>query len=34
MATDSHGNFYTAEINENSRVQKFVFTGMKSAPAK
>jgi DNA-binding beta-propeller fold protein YncE len=28
MATDSHGNFYTAEINENSRVQKFVFKGM------
>jgi hypothetical protein len=34
MATDSHNNFYTAEINENSRVQKFVFKGMKSTPAK
>jgi DNA-binding beta-propeller fold protein YncE len=29
MATDSHGNFYTAEINQNSRVQKFAFKGMK-----
>jgi DNA-binding beta-propeller fold protein YncE len=34
MATDSHGNFYTAEINENSRVQKFTFKGMVSTPAK
>jgi hypothetical protein len=34
MATDSHGNFYTAEINQNSRAQKFVFKGMVSAPAK
>src|SRR5205823_3531585 len=29
MATDSQGNFYTAEINENSRDQKFVFKGMR-----
>jgi hypothetical protein len=34
MATDSHGNFYTAEINQNSRAQKFVFKGMVSAPVK
>jgi len=34
MATDSHNNFYTAEINENCRVQKFVFKGMKPTPAK
>lgn len=34
MGTDSHGNFYTAEINENSRVQKFVFKGMASTSAK
>jgi DNA-binding beta-propeller fold protein YncE len=34
MATDSHGNFYTAEIKEGSRVQKFVFKGMASTPTK
>jgi len=34
MATDSHGNFYTTEINQNSRAQKFVFKGMVSVPAK
>jgi len=34
MATDSHNNFYTAEINENSRVQKFVFKGTTSTPTK
>ena len=35
MAADSHGNVYTAEINKNSRVQKFVFKGMvRSTPAK
>jgi DNA-binding beta-propeller fold protein YncE len=34
MATDSHGNFYTAEINENSRVQKFVFNGIVATPTK
>jgi DNA-binding beta-propeller fold protein YncE len=27
MATDSHGNFYTGEINQNSRPQKFVYKG-------
>jgi DNA-binding beta-propeller fold protein YncE len=31
MATDSKGNFYTAEINQNSRVQKFAFKGMAMA---
>ena len=31
MATDSHGNFYTAEINQNSRAQKFLFKGMSKA---
>ena len=31
MATDSHGNFYMAEIKEGSRAQKFVFKGMASA---
>jgi hypothetical protein len=34
MASDSHGNVYTAEINQNSRVQKFVFKGMALQPAK
>ncbi len=34
MATDSHGNFYTAEINENSRVQKFVYQGIASMEVK
>ena len=31
MATDSHGNFYTAEINQNSRAQKFLFKGIAQA---
>jgi hypothetical protein len=34
MATDSYGNFYTAETNQNSRAQTFMFKGMVSAPAK
>jgi hypothetical protein len=34
MATDSKGNFCVAEINENSRLQKFAFKGMASTPAK
>jgi hypothetical protein len=34
MAADSHGNVYTAEINENSRVQKFVYKGMGPATMK
>lgn len=34
MAADSHGNVYTAEIDENSRVQKFVFRGMAAVPIK
>jgi DNA-binding beta-propeller fold protein YncE len=34
MAADSHGNFYTAEINENSRVQKFVYRGVASMEVK
>ena len=29
MATDSRGNLYTAEVNPGSRVQKFVFKGVK-----
>jgi DNA-binding beta-propeller fold protein YncE len=29
MATDSKGNLYTAEVNPGSRVQKFVFKGLK-----
>ena len=28
MASDSKGNFYTAEINQNGRAQKFTFKGM------
>jgi DNA-binding beta-propeller fold protein YncE len=32
MASDSRGNIYTAEINENSRPQKFAFKGMVSKP--
>jgi DNA-binding beta-propeller fold protein YncE len=34
MAADSHGNIYTSEIIKNNRVQKFVFKGMVSTPAK
>jgi hypothetical protein len=34
MATDSKGNFYTAEINQNGRAQKFAFKGMSPLPAK
>lgn len=30
MATDADGNLYTAEVNPGSRVQKFVFKGLKS----
>ena len=29
IATDSKGNLYTAEVNPGSRVQKFVFKGIK-----
>jgi DNA-binding beta-propeller fold protein YncE len=29
IATDSKGNLYTAEVNPGSRVQKFVFKGLK-----
>ena len=29
MATDSKGNLYTAEVNPGSRVQRFVFKGVK-----
>ena len=29
MATDSKGNLYTAEVNPGSRVQKFIFKGIK-----
>jgi hypothetical protein len=29
MATDSAGNLYTAEVNPGSRVQKFIFKGVK-----
>ncbi len=32
MAADSHGNVYTAEIDQNSRVQKFAFKGMAAVP--
>ncbi len=34
MATDSHGNFYTAELKDGSRAQKFAFKGMVSTPTK
>ena len=34
MATDSHGNFYTAELKDGSRTQKFAFKGMVSTPTK
>ncbi len=30
IATDADGNLYTAEVNPGSRVQKFVFKGLKS----
>jgi NHL repeat len=30
MATDSRGNLYTAEVNPGSRVQKFIFKGVKA----
>ena len=29
MATDSRGNLYTAEVNPGSRVQRFIFKGVK-----
>jgi hypothetical protein len=29
LATDSHGNVYTAEILENHRTQKFAFKGIR-----
>ena len=29
IATDSKGNLYTAEVNPGSRVQKFIFKGLK-----
>jgi DNA-binding beta-propeller fold protein YncE len=29
MTTDSKGNLYTAEVNPGSRVQKFIFKGVK-----
>ena len=29
MATDSKGNLYTAEVNPGSRVQRFIFRGVK-----
>ena len=29
MATDSKGNLYTAEVNPGSRVQRFIFKGVK-----
>jgi DNA-binding beta-propeller fold protein YncE len=32
MATDSHGNFYTAEIKDGTRAQKFAFKGMVPTP--
>ena len=32
MATDSKGNFYTAEINDHGGVQKFDFKGLKAMP--
>jgi sugar lactone lactonase YvrE len=31
ITTDSNGNLYTAEVNPGSRVQKFLFKGMKPA---
>jgi DNA-binding beta-propeller fold protein YncE len=34
MATDSHGNIYTAEIKDGTRAQKFVFKGMVSTQVK
>jgi DNA-binding beta-propeller fold protein YncE len=34
MATDTKGNLYTAEVEDGRRVQKFVFHGIISAPAK
>jgi hypothetical protein len=33
IATDASGNIYTAEVNPGSRVQKFVFKGMRSLAA-
>jgi len=34
IATDSKGNIYVGETVDNNRVQRFLFTGVKSAPAK
>ena len=33
MATDSKGNLYTAEVNPGSRVQRFIFKGVKPPAA-
>ena len=33
MTTDSKGNLYTAEVNPGSRVQRFVFKGVKPSSA-
>jgi len=33
MATDSRGNLYTAEVNPGSRVQRFIFKGVKAQSA-
>jgi len=33
MATDSKGNLYTAEVNPGSRVQRFIFKGVKPQSA-
>jgi DNA-binding beta-propeller fold protein YncE len=33
ITTDSNGNLYTAEVNPGSRVQKFLFKGMKPRAA-
>jgi sugar lactone lactonase YvrE len=34
MTTDSKGNLYTSEVEDGRRIQKFVFKGIVSAPAK
>ena len=34
MTADSNGNLYASEVEDGRRVQKFVFKGLSSLPAR
>lgn len=34
MTTDLEGNLYTSEVEDGRRIQKFVFKGLVTVPAK